>query len=576
MRETLRRTRSRGSSETPALSLTLWHRDGTIAVPLAASQSLVVGREVPSDIVVPDPSLSRQHARFSVKDGAVEFEDLGSTNGVFRQGKQHRSGRFSPGETLLLGDVAVVLHEAPLAAAWAEGLESHERFAARVEHEERRARAFSRTFALLMVRGRAEVHSSALAAQVRPHLRDVDVLAAYGPSTLELLLPEAEAAAAESLARKLSATAARPSVGFVTWPADAGAAPQLLTRLREATFTSRPGAVAHPEGPAPQGELVYKSDAMRRLLEAVAQVAASDLPVLVHGETGTGKELVARAVHAKSPRAKGPLKALNCAALPATLLESALFGHEKGAFTGADKRAKGIFEQADGGTVFLDEIGELSPAAQAALLRVLETKTLTRVGGEDEVAVDVRVVAATHKDLDALSQTGAFRVDLLFRLNALTLEVPSLRERPEDLELLATHFLEQASTHKLAGFHPAALEALARHGWPGNVRELRNVVERAAVMARGDAVGLEDLPPKLRGAPAPARPTGGLTLPPVDEALDYHDRLKALTSELERGIILDALQQTGGNQTAAAERLKLPLRTLTHKLQALGIKKKFG
>ncbi|MEZ4252514.1 MAG: sigma 54-interacting transcriptional regulator, partial [Polyangiales bacterium] len=261
-----------------------------------------------------------------------------------------------------------------------------------------------------------------------------------------------------------------------------------------------------------------------------------------------------------------PFRAVNCAALPSTLLESTLFGHEKGAFTGATERAAGLFEQADGGTVFLDEIGELPLPAQAALLRVLETKRLVRVGGTKELEVDVRVVAATHRDLEGMVDSGTFRADLLYRLDALTLEVPPLRERVEDVAPLARSFLARARTQwdtTVVDFDDDALDALCAHDWPGNVRQLKNVVERAAAMAMGSLVTLQDLPPELvRAARAESE-----RVAPVAPSRSLAERVEAF----ERQILGEVLGQTGGNQSEAARVLRIPRRTLAHKAKRLGL-----
>jgi two-component system, NtrC family, response regulator AtoC len=289
------------------------------------------------------------------------------------------------------------------------------------------------------------------------------------------------------------------------------------------------------------------------------------LPVVIHGETGTGKELVARAIHQQSGR-RGALRSVNCAALPATLLEATLFGHEKGAFTGADRARDGVFEQANGGTVFLDEIGELAPAAQAALLRVLEAKTITRVGGDRDLEVDVRIVAATHRDLESMCEAGTFRWDLLYRLNAVTVQLPPLRERPGDILPLAESFLREAArdnNRAVRSIDATAAAAMRRHRWPGNVRELRNVIERAVVIARSEVVTIEDLPPRLRETERKS------SVPPVDGGLK--EQMRAYEIQL----IVDALKKYGGNQTEVARALQMPVRTLAHKMQTYGIKKKY-
>jgi DNA-binding NtrC family response regulator len=283
---------------------------------------------------------------------------------------------------------------------------------------------------------------------------------------------------------------------------------------------------------------------------------------------------------------------VNCAAIPQSLVESVLFGHEKGAFTGAERQSKGVFEQASGGTLFLDEVGELPAGAQAALLRVLETKTLMRLGGDREITVDVRVVAATHRDLDAMCAEGAFRSDLYYRLQGLIITVPPLRERTDEIAPLAEAFLRDACRENgrdVRAFDEDAFAALLRWRWPGNVRELKNVVERGVVVARGDRITLEDLPEAIRAMSVSARgsvmPGAMLAAMPAPAPMapveanadvDYKDRLKNEMQRYERELIVGALAAAGGNVTSAAQALRIPVRTLTHKMQSLGIKKHFS
>jgi DNA-binding NtrC family response regulator len=244
-------------------------------------------------------------------------------------------------------------------------------------------------------------------------------------------------------------------------------------------------------------EIVGLSRQIQEVLVMVRTVAAADSTVLIRGESGTGKELVARAIHAHSPRRYMPIVIVNCGALPEGVLESELFGHERGAFTGAQYRRKGKFELADGGTIFLDEIGDISPKTQMDLLRVLEEKAVYRVGGNQRIAVDFRVVAATNRDLEAMVADRLFREDLYYRLNVFTIRIPSLRERKEDIPLLAEHFLNRfcrQMNKKMKSFSPAAMRLMTQHDWPGNVRELQNAVERAVVISKGDAIQPEDLP----------------------------------------------------------------------------------
>jgi DNA-binding NtrC family response regulator len=310
-------------------------------------------------------------------------------------------------------------------------------------------------------------------------------------------------------------------------------------------------------------EIVVASASMRALYDLVDRIARTNLSVLLAGETGVGKEVVARAIHERSARRDRPMRFLDCGALPPTLLESALFGHERGAFTGADQRFPGAIEQADGGTLVLDEVGELSPAAQAALLRVLESRRLFRLGGSREVAVDVRLIASTHRDLGAMCEAGTFRRDLHYRLDGVTLVVPSLRDRPEEIVPLAEAFARRAAADNglpcpLLG--PDARRLLERHGWPGNVRELRNAIERAAVLRRSGLITAADLPPALRECADVAPRSAAASL-------------RAMLLEVERDAIVQALTAEDGNQTRAARALGLPRRTLVHKLRALGIRR---
>lgn len=303
------------------------------------------------------------------------------------------------------------------------------------------------------------------------------------------------------------------------------------------------------------------------LLQKIDRVARSALPVLLQGETGTGKELLARRVHCASPRVRGPFVALNCGAISPTLLTSALFGHVRGAFTGAHADSRGVFEAAAGGTLFLDEVGELSPEAQASLLRVLETKTVAKIGSHDAVRFDVRVVAATHRDLDRMAASGAFRPDLLYRLDTVLLTVPPLRERPNDIPLLATTFLDaRRSSGETAalGIEADALERLLAYAWPGNVRELRNVVDYAALMTDGPLIRIADLPARA-WAPVRRSPVEQAS----DQAPDYASRMRAAESEILRG----ALSLSGGRQTDAAKLLGMPLRTMKYRLSKLGFRR---
>ena len=312
--------------------------------------------------------------------------------------------------------------------------------------------------------------------------------------------------------------------------------------------------------------IIGKSPAMTKLLETVAQVAPSEATVLISGESGTGKELIAGAIHFNSLRKDGPFVKINCAAITETLLESELFGHEKGAFTGADRRKEGRFSQAHGGTLFLDEVSEMSLTMQVKLLRALQEREFNRVGGETTIQVDVRVIAATNKNLLEQINTGAFREDLYYRLNVVELAVPSLTERKEDIPLLAQHFLEMFATKnqkEIKGFTPRAMHHLIRYDWPGNVRELMNAVERGVVLARtpyldeADFLFLKDA--LLSGDEDQAEP--------ANLAIEGDAPL----GEIEKTAILKTLEAAGGNKSEAARRLGITRKTLHKKLKAYGV-----
>jgi len=309
--------------------------------------------------------------------------------------------------------------------------------------------------------------------------------------------------------------------------------------------------------------MIARSGIMIQLLDTVSQVAPSEATVLITGDSGTGKEMIAGAIHYNSMRKDGPFIKINCAAITETLLESELFGHEKGSFTGADRRKEGKFRQADGGTIFLDEVSEMSLSMQVKLLRVLQEREITRVGGDETIKIDVRVIAATNRDLLRQIEAGRFREDLFYRLNVVSLHVPSLRERKEDIPLIAQHFLTlfaEKNRKNIKGFSPQAMDRLLKHEWPGNVRELMNAVERGVVLSRSEYVDEAELPLIRRegasGKDSASKPeeTGGLPLESV-----------------EKETILKTLEIVDGNKSEAARRLGITRRTLHLKLKKYGM-----
>jgi two-component system nitrogen regulation response regulator NtrX len=315
-------------------------------------------------------------------------------------------------------------------------------------------------------------------------------------------------------------------------------------------------------------EIVGKSPAIEALRGQIVSAAPSHGRVLIRGESGTGKELVARAIHSGSLRAEKPFVEVNCAAIPDELIESELFGHEKGAFTGATTKRRGKFEIADGGTIFLDEVGDMSLKTQAKVLRVLQEQTFERVGGTDTISVDVRVIAASNKDLEDEIRKGVFREDLFYRLNVIPFEVPPLRDRPEDIPLLAAHFLalfSQEYGKREKRLTREGLDLLAQHAWPGNVREMRNVMERMVIMAPQGTIGPDDLAPSLRPRPG----TGAET--PTEAAVEGDATLRDARDRFEREFILRALKLSNWNITRAAERMGIERSNLHRKMKAYGI-----
>jgi DNA-binding NtrC family response regulator len=315
------------------------------------------------------------------------------------------------------------------------------------------------------------------------------------------------------------------------------------------------------------GGLLGRSAAMQEIFQTIRRIALSQVTVLIHGESGTGKELVARAIHDLGPRREGPFVAVNCAGIPDGLIESELFGHERGAFTDAAQRRIGRFEAASGGTLFLDEVGELAAPVQAKLLRALQERRIERLGGTGSIPVDVRVLAATHRDLERDVAQGRFRADLFYRIHVVPIELPALRERREDIPLLAAHFLKQARA--AAGgqgptrIAPAALSALEHYGWPGNVRELCNAIEHAVALAESDVLGIDDLPRAL------VRTTriDGLHQAVRSGELGFEQA----TADFERELLLEALENAGWNQTRAAEHLRMTRRALKLRMDRLGL-----
>ncbi|QDU18340.1 sigma-54-dependent transcriptional regulator [Urbifossiella limnaea] len=349
--------------------------------------------------------------------------------------------------------------------------------------------------------------------------------------------------------------------------------------VRSSRLMRVPAAMPEVEPAPATGDLLLgRCPAMQEVYKAIGRVARQDVTVLLLGESGTGKELVARAIYQHSNRAERPFLAVNCAAIPETLLESELFGHEKGAFTGADRKRIGKFEQATGGTIFLDEIGDMSPLTQAKVLRLIQEQRFERVGGTETVQTDVRLVAATNSDLEKLVEAGQFRKDLYFRLNVFTIRLPPLGERGDDVVLLVEHYLRRFGRDlgkPVAQLAPEALAALRAYQWPGNVRELQSVLKQALLRMRGSVLAADYLPPHVLGLPPTAAPAGAA----FDWDAFVADRIAAGSEELyaeavermEREVLVRVLRHTGGNQLQAAKILGITRGSLRTKIRALGI-----
>jgi len=565
------------------------HNTSSTMLPLPEQGELIIGRGADAGVRVDNAEASRRHASLVVSPVGARLTDLGSRNGTSLNGLRLTAPRdLGSGDVISVGDTMIIVHLASAAPGRARALDDIEALRRRIEQEIDRARAYDLSFALMAVGPFAtEAQRQAAVHRLVGELPVRNTLAADADGFLWGLLPELRADEARSSGSLLlrAPALAGVSVGVAAYPQDACDADALI---RLARLSASGQAMTHKVG---DGELVVASPAMVRLYSLIRRLARSDLPVLVRGETGVGKEHAAQAVHAWSPREKRPFHAINCAALPETLAESALFGHERGAFTGATERRAGVFESAEGGTLFLDEVGEMPLSLQAKLLRALESRRITRLGSTRETAVDVRLVAATNRDLEAEVKAGRFRQDLLFRLGASVVEIPPLRDRPEEILLLAHRFLAEACDKLKRPHLSLAAEAahrLMEHPWPGNVRELRHAISHAVVVAEGDSLLPWDLPGSLGAPPNPAlgpsvddealrEPAPSLPGDPASgpdpdpprptSFLPLAEEIKAL----ERQRIQEALVAADGVQRHAAALLHMPLRTFCVKLRQYGL-----
>ncbi|HEY0481009.1 MAG TPA: sigma 54-interacting transcriptional regulator [Kofleriaceae bacterium] len=531
---------------------------GSRVVDLPEGVDVTFGRSRGATITLDSEKVSRMHARVRRTGDVIEVEDLGSRNGTRVNGdKIEGPRRLVTGDEVSVGPILAVVGVTSglrRTSTIADVLAGEARLAAEVDRSVR----YHRPVTVALIR----IANDAILDQIERAIRPMDLIADDAGDDYLVILPELGredgGAAVQRLLDFARAANVQATAATALCPDDGTTVETLIGVLRAGLRTGRV-----PRAPAPKGTPVVLDPAMQRVYTLVERIADTSMTVLILGETGVGKELVCEAIHQRSSRRERPLIKLNCAALPESLLESELFGYERGAFTGADKRKVGFFEAADGGTLFLDEIGDMPLPLQAKLLRVLERKIITRVGGTSEVATDARLIAATHRNLDADVRSGRFRQDLLFRIGGFTIAVPPLRDRPAEIIPLAEHFVRTAAAEQ-ARVPPAltddARDALAGYDWPGNVRELRNALERALVLA-ADAITAADLPERLHDASHRVRP-------PVASGADVRGQL----AEVERAAIVAALDAESGNQTRAARRLGLSRRALIYKMEKYGLK----
>jgi len=561
---------------------------------------ITIGRARENDVQIIDASVSRVHAKIRVEPGRLTLEDMGSANGSRIRGQPIEANtavELGIGEPVDLGAAMVMVQHRPVATRewriWAHGY-----FEGRLEEECARATRSGASFALLRLQTSPQAVQNVVQQLLANTLRADDVVGIYGPGEYEILLVERSAEQAGEILRQLEVSfqdvGLPAKVGLALFPLDGRTAGELSAGAGGRT-RGVPG-----DGPR-RGAVILRSAAMRKLHDLVERVAPGEISILILGDTGVGKELMAEQVHSASPRRERPFLRLNCAALSESLLESELFGHERGAFTGAHQAKAGLLETAQGGTVFLDEIGELPMNMQVKLLRVLEERQVWRVGGVKPRSIDVRFVAATNRDLEADVTRHQFRQDLFFRLNGVSLLIPPLRERTEEIEPLARQFIADACGHRLSPpeLGEGVLELMLRYSWPGNIRELRNAIERAVLLAGTGPILREHFPvekmsatvstplsrppaPQAVSGTAPAQspvPSSGVfgdTIPPPPddepfEAQTLGERLRSHVGEVERQHILDALTRCGGNQTRAARELGISRRTLISRLERYSI-----
>ncbi|MCG8423394.1 MAG: sigma 54-interacting transcriptional regulator [Proteobacteria bacterium] len=578
--------------------------DSSAVFHLPTSGEVVIGRAPQCDLYLEDRAVSRQHAQLLITDTEVRVTDLDSRHGTRVNGERLRRPVYLiAGDVMTIGNQTLVFHRFARPGT-SRGLLDPTSLRQRLEEEIKRSVDYDRNVALLLfdlagpsagssradatddsddAAGVTPVDRAGIVAALAGHVRLIDAVGFIGQSQLAIIMPEIGTQHAGAAASVLLAELPAPVQAGISSCADDGCdADTLISAARAAAHAAGPGNWTTAAQAASvvdiAGRAVVVADpAMRRVYDLIEKLAASDLPILITGDTGTGKEIAAAAIHHYSDRNQGPFVPINCAALPTSLVESELFGHEKGAFTDARAARPGLFERARGGTVFLDELGELDPAIQAKLLRVIETQRVTRVGDVRERAIDVRLVAATNRDLSAEISAGRFRQDLFFRLSVARIVLPPLRDRRREVAILARLFVAKAcqrAKRPPLAIAPAAMHRLCAHTWPGNVRELENAMKYAAATAteRDTEIDVWHLPEGIVPADDAATdkaPVGELSSPGQAPRIgpDEFRPIKQEVQELERARMIEALEATGQVQNKAAALISMPLRTFVTKLE---------
>jgi DNA-binding NtrC family response regulator len=545
--------------------------DGTVMTKLLPeSGELSIGRASTCDLVIPHGSVSRHHA--TLRLSPLQIIDAGSRNGTRVRGKLLASGvalSVAAGDAIEIGDAAILLQSVPTSFDDKPMLDELEGTQSAIDTECARSARTGAPFALVQIATQAR--SNDVLGVLRTCLRMTDVMKADGPGMFQVLLVETGgehvALAITRMTEHLSSHGITARFGVARYPDDGVVAEQLIAHAHE--------QLARDPQASPSS--------MDQVRELIRQIAAGDLSVLIAGETGVGKELCAEMIHRLSPRAGMPFVKFNCSALVESLVESELFGHEKGSFTGATSAHPGLLETGNGGTVFLDEIGELSLAVQSKLLRVLEERLVRRVGGTQGKKIDVRFVCATNRDLAEEVNAGRFRRDLYYRINGVRIAIPPLRERKDEITALARAFANRARPGVPIAFGGEVVATLQQHAWPGNIRELRNTIERAVLLSSGGTIRPSHLvldpmpaPPQNVRESQPTIPIERIsheTIPPMYPTRPSDQSLASEVAELERKRIVETLERFGGNQTAAARALGMSRTTLIARMEEFALRR---